>query len=318
MNRVDRLHAILVHLQSKKIVTAREIADRFEISQRPVYRDLRALEAGGVPIGAEAGVGYFLMEGYHLPPVMFTREEANALLTGEKLIRKHGNKPLRKGYQDALYKIKAVLDRDNKEAMETLDKQILVDPYGLEFRDQSDTAHLSELQKVLPAHKQVKIKYLAGYTVEATERIIEPIGLVFYGTRWHLIAYCLLREDYRDFRLDRIEHLEILKQDLNINHHPSISAYIQKIISETELIDVQIKVKKSIAKYIETPKYQFGWVSEQEDGDWLRMQFAVFDLDLMARWMLMFGENVEIIEPTELQISILKLVDQLNNYWNKR
>lgn len=88
MNRIDRLSAILIQLQSKKIVRAQEIADRFEISLRTVYRDIRALEEAGVPIGAEAGIGYFLMEGYNLPPVRFSKEEAGSILMATKLAEK--------------------------------------------------------------------------------------------------------------------------------------------------------------------------------------------------------------------------------------
>jgi len=86
MNRIDRVSAILIHLQTKKIVKAQEIADRFSISLRTVYRDIKALEESGVPVGGEAGVGYQLMEGYRLPPVMFTKEEAIAFLTAEKMV----------------------------------------------------------------------------------------------------------------------------------------------------------------------------------------------------------------------------------------
>ena len=85
LNRLDRLHAILTHLQSKKRVRAQEVADRFQISLRTVYRDVKALEESGVPVIGEAGSGYSIMEGYRLPPVMFTQEEASALIMGAKL-----------------------------------------------------------------------------------------------------------------------------------------------------------------------------------------------------------------------------------------
>src|SRR5690606_12965441 len=105
MNRIDRLTAILVQLQSKKVVTAQEIANRFEISLRTVYRDVRALEDAGVPIGAEAGKGYFIMEGYHLPPVMFTQQEANALVLGAKLIEGQTDVSIKKNFTEAMLKI---------------------------------------------------------------------------------------------------------------------------------------------------------------------------------------------------------------------
>src|SRR5688572_29301370 len=105
MNRIDRLHAILTHLQSKKKVTAQDIADRFNISLRTVYRDVKALEESGVPVIGEAGIGYSVMEGYRLPPVMFTQEEASALIMGAKLAEKFTDHSVRKHFDAALYKI---------------------------------------------------------------------------------------------------------------------------------------------------------------------------------------------------------------------
>src|SRR5688572_22198956 len=98
MNRIDRLTAILVQLQTKRVVKAEEIADRFEISLRTVYRDVKALMEAGVPIGSEAGKGYFIVDGYHLPPVMFTENEASAMLVGGKLVEKMTDKSIRKEF----------------------------------------------------------------------------------------------------------------------------------------------------------------------------------------------------------------------------
>src|SRR5438046_1665971 len=106
MNRLDRLSAILIQLQSKKIVKAQEIADRFHISLRTVYRDINSLEEGGIPIIGEAGVGYSIMDGYRLPPVMFTKEEATAFLMAEKILEKYTDSYNANMYKSALYKIK--------------------------------------------------------------------------------------------------------------------------------------------------------------------------------------------------------------------
>src|ERR1044072_6926076 len=126
MNRIDRLHAILTHLQSKKRVTAQEIADRFNISLRTVYRDVKALEESGVPVIGEAGSGYTVMEGYRLPPVLFTQEEASALLMGAKLAQHQTDASVQKHFLAALYKIKAVLRTSDKEHMDALDDNIAV------------------------------------------------------------------------------------------------------------------------------------------------------------------------------------------------
>ena len=125
MNRLDRLTAILIHLQTKRVVRAQELASRFNISLRTVYRDVRSLEEAGVPIGAEAGLGYFLTD-YNLPPVMFTNAEASALMMGGKLIETWTDQSVQTEFDSALYKIKSVLKRPDQEHLDDLDAHIRV------------------------------------------------------------------------------------------------------------------------------------------------------------------------------------------------
>src|SRR5258708_9409721 len=119
MNRIDRLTAILIQLQSKKIVKAEEISNRFEISLRTVYRDVKALMEAGVPIGSEAGKGYFIVDGYHLPPVMFSQEEASALLVAGKLVEKMTDESMLKSFESSLIEIKSVLSEVGKDHLES-------------------------------------------------------------------------------------------------------------------------------------------------------------------------------------------------------
>ena len=124
MNRIDRLTAILIQLQSKKIVLASEIADRFEISLRTVYRDVKALMEAGVPIGSEAGKGYFIVDGFHLPPVMFTQEEAGAMMMAGKLVEQMTDQSVRLSFDGALFKIKSVLNEAQKDHLQILQDHI--------------------------------------------------------------------------------------------------------------------------------------------------------------------------------------------------
>src|SRR6478735_3963073 len=121
MNRFDRITAILIQLQSKKIVKAQDLASRFDISLRTVYRDIRSLEEAGVPLYGEAGVGYSLVDGYRLPPVMFTREEAMSFVTAEKFMEQFTDASTKSSYQSAMYKMKAVLRSDEKELVENIE-----------------------------------------------------------------------------------------------------------------------------------------------------------------------------------------------------
>src|ERR1700742_1028880 len=126
MNRIDRISAILIHLQSRRVVKAGDIADRFNISLRTVYRDVKTLEEAGIPIIGEAGVGYSIMDGYRLPPVMFTREEATAFLTAEKFVEKLTDASTRASHKSAMYKIRAILKNAEKDLLEDMDDRILV------------------------------------------------------------------------------------------------------------------------------------------------------------------------------------------------
>lgn len=126
MNRINRVTSILIQLQSKKIIPAKEIAQRFNISLRTVYRDIRTLEEAGIPIGSEAGKGYFLVEGFLLPPVMFTAAEVGALITAGKFLNCHGDESFIKDFDSAMYKIKSILKHGEKNYAQELENSINV------------------------------------------------------------------------------------------------------------------------------------------------------------------------------------------------
>src|SRR5687768_2656700 len=123
MNRIDRVSAILIQLQSKRVVKAQQIADRFRVSLRTIYRDVKCLEEAGIPVIGEAGSGYSLMDGYRLPPVMFTKEEAISFLTAEKLVEKFTDETNGRNFKSAMYKVRAVLRTTEKELLERIDNQ---------------------------------------------------------------------------------------------------------------------------------------------------------------------------------------------------
>ena len=220
MNRIDRISAILILLQTRKIIKSYEIAERFDISIRTVYRDIRALEEAGIPIGAEAGTGYFLCEGYHLPPVMFTKEEASSLLTAEKLVEKFTDISINKHFKSALDKIKSVLSDREKDYLNNLDSYIKVLYNKPAQEEDFPNNFLTDIQQALARKKAIIIDYLALYNDKITRnRIIEPIGLCYYSYSWHLIGFCRLRNDYRDFRMDRIMGLRLTDENYDIKNY---------------------------------------------------------------------------------------------------
>jgi predicted DNA-binding transcriptional regulator YafY len=204
MNRLDRLTSILIQLQSKRLITAREIADRFEVTIRTIYRDIQTLRLAGVPIGEEEGKGYFLVEGYRLPPVMFTMEEARALVTTSKILNYHTEDSLKQNYESALFKIKAVLSLNDKDKLEFLNSRI-----GFQKPWAPASLYLDIIQHSITESEKLRIRYQSGKEEQITERIIRPYAVYFSGAVWTTIAFCELRQEMREFRLDRIQELRL-------------------------------------------------------------------------------------------------------------
>lgn len=207
--RLSRLTAILIQLQSKRLTTSTSLSEKFGVSVRTIYRDIKALEQAGVPVVTEDGKGYSLMEGYKIPPIMFSESEANALITVEQLVLKNRDSSLIHEYTEAVNKIKAVLLYSTKEKAELLSNRIAVSP----SIPQTGTSNsLTLIQHALTTFKVLKILYRTEEKDATTERRIEPFAL-YYSLQecWTVIAYCRLRKDYRMFRLDRVLKIEPLE-----------------------------------------------------------------------------------------------------------
>jgi len=201
--RLARLTAILTQLQSRRIVTAREIAERHQVSIRTVYRDIRTLEKSGVPIYTEEGKGYSIVDGYKLPPVMFTEQEASALITVERLLHANADYSLKETYQSAITKIKAVLGPTQKDKTELLNSRMQIRPP----QDKANTSrYLIQLQTAITDCKVVQLDYLS-LRQKRTQRKVEPFAVYHTHNHWIMVAYCQKRQDYRAFRLDCIQGL---------------------------------------------------------------------------------------------------------------
>lgn len=311
MNRIDRLQAILIHLQSKRVVTAAELADRFDLSIRTVYRDIRALEEAGVPIGSEAGVGYFLSDGYHLPPVRFTNAEASALLIGAKFVEQMSDSQTREAYQSALFKIKSVLNAKEKDELEKLQDNILV--FGNQNRCENlEQALLADVQHSIVSQTVIEVEYHAGYTDQVTIRRVEPIGMIYYGNRWHLIGYCQLRNDYRDLRIDRILSLERTNAPFSKKAHISLDEYFERVQNRDGMHKITLLVTRDSQHYIKESKYWYGFTYDEEcDDRWMMLHFRNSDLQGFSRWVILGGGSIRVVEPEELKALVGNLVAEL-------
>ncbi|HAO08157.1 MAG TPA: DNA-binding transcriptional regulator [Chryseobacterium sp.] len=207
--RISRLTAILTQLQTKRLLTASELAKKFSVSNRTIYRDIKALEQAGVPILTEEGKGYTIMDGYRIPPIMFTESEANALITAEQLILKNKDASFVKEYSEAILKIKSVLRNNTREKANLLSKRIL---FRQNTENDRTSNYLANLQLALTNFNLTKIKYHSTDTNQTSERTIEPFAIYSTQENWLLIAFCRLRNDFRAFRLDRIQNLNVLNE----------------------------------------------------------------------------------------------------------
>lgn len=199
MRRADRLFQIVQHLRGGRLVTAALLAERLEVSQRTIYRDIADLIGSGVPIEGEAGVGYVMRAGYDLPPMMFTNDEVSALVAGARLIRAWGGAAMAQAAEEALIKIEAVLP-------DALRQQVAkVQVYALQGPEMTDDlrALLDRIDSFVETRETIRIDY-EDQSGTASSRRIRPLGLFFWGKVWTLVAWCELRNDFRMFRLDRI------------------------------------------------------------------------------------------------------------------
>ena len=222
IKRISRLTAILTQLQTKRSLTAASLSEKFGVSKRTIYRDIRALEKAGVPVLTDEGKGYMLMEGYRIPPVMFTEKQANALILAEQLVLKNKDASFIKDYSEAIDKIKSTLrytikDKANLLANRTQYKEVI--------HRERNSNNLSDLQNALTNYNLVKIQYI-NKEGSVTNRLIEPFALLS-AENWYLIAWCRLRKEFRFFRLDRIQNMEILSENF-APHNLTLQEYFDK------------------------------------------------------------------------------------------
>jgi predicted DNA-binding transcriptional regulator YafY len=191
------------------------------MSVRTVYRDIKAIAESGIPVSFNPNKGYFIVPGYFTPPVSFTIEEANALLLSQTLVGGFADQTVQQEFSTAMTKIRAVLRQVDKEKLSILENGLKMQ---LPRRLDSELDYLSSIQHSITEQMQIKIGY-ESLKQEISERKVEPIGLVFYAFSWHMIAYCHLRNDYRDFKITRIKTLTKTSEPFKIKKHIALGEY---------------------------------------------------------------------------------------------
>lgn len=225
MNRIDRLLGIITTLQSRKYVAAESIASKYGISVRTVYRDIKAIGEQGIPVSFEPNRGYFLVQGFFLPPVSFSPDEANALLLMQAVVERFADKSILKHYSSALDKVKSVMRQSQKEKLEELENHIRLQTA---FPGLNDFEYLSVIQEAIASRTILDLRYQKT-NHEVSRRQVEPIGLVFYAYNWHLAAWCHQRREYRDFRVSRILNVTNTAQPFRVKKHIGLNEFMKQL-----------------------------------------------------------------------------------------
>jgi predicted DNA-binding transcriptional regulator YafY len=229
IERLSRITAILIQFLSRRLLNSKTLADKFGVSVRTIYRDIKLLERAGVPIVTEEGKGYSLMEGYKVPPITLTESEADALLTAELLLQSSNDTSLILAFASVSAKIKAVLPRALKDRTEKLEQKMGVS--NTYISDSPKSTLLLQLQKTLLAHAVVQLDY-TNKAGEKSQRDVEPFALYAnQRNEWVLIAFCRLRSDFRSFSLTNINTLTITDQPFE-PHTLTFEQYLRRYFSD--------------------------------------------------------------------------------------
>lgn len=309
MNRTDRLVAMVLHLQGRRVVRAEELAEVFEISERTVYRDIAALGEAGVPVVGEAGVGYSLARGYHLPPVMFTGDEALAMAVGEGLVRAMTDSSVAEPMGSALAKIRSVLPADHKDVLERLDRATAVlDPQG---GTAPDGDLLLSVQRAAISRAVLDMRY-RDRTGTPTTRQIEPLGVLFFNQSWYVVAWCRLREGLRHFRVDRMVSIKRTGERCPVRDDFTLAGHIESERHPGEqAVEVVVRMIPGAADGVRRERW-LEVVSERQLSEReVEMTLQVHSIEVAAWWVLSRAGTVEAVAPEALRSEVATQAEAL-------
>jgi predicted DNA-binding transcriptional regulator YafY len=220
MRRADRLIRIVHFLRGRRrAVTAKRIAQEFEICTRTVYRDIQDLMNSGAPINGEAGVGYVIDKQYYLPPVTFDADELEAIGLGISMVCHWTDDRFAEKAESAFAKIKAVLPASLQGELEQITTYSIANQTALPW-----TVSFSDLRECIRVRRKIRIRYTNELQQE-TNRTLRPLAVIFCSPVWLLAGWCEKRNDFRNFRLDRIRTVEFSEDTFDDENDKNLSAY---------------------------------------------------------------------------------------------
>jgi len=303
MNRTDRLLAIVLELQNNGRRRAEDLAVTFETSKRTIYRDLQALSEAGVPLLAIPGQGYELMEGYFLPPLSFSSEEASVLLLGSDFVSRSFEAAYQSIAQSASRKIEGVLPQKLREEVRRRQDSIRFIASG----NGSDSLALKELRRAVLENRTVEFCYQGRYHQEISYRTADPYGLAYYDGAWYLVAYCHLRQDIRHFRLERLNELSLTAKTFI---RPADFNLRQGQPEQERPILIQVQFDNEAARRVKESRY-FYITAEENNHAGLLVTLRVRQEQDALGWLLGWGSHAFVLEPASLRQRLIEEAEQL-------
>ncbi|HWA86130.1 MAG TPA: YafY family protein [Opitutus sp.] len=299
MNRTDRLVAMVLFLQGRRVVRAEELARHFEVNIRTIYRDVAALGEAGVPVIGEAGVGYSLMKGYHLPPVMFTTEEAVAMFVGGEMVKQFADASMTAPMETALLKIRSVLPLDRRDDLDRLARATAI--YGdAKPPDGLDQRTLLPIQQAIVSRRVLRMTYHGIERNADTVRDAEPLGVTFRNGAWYLVAWCRLRKDYRYFKLERLRSLEVLGERFAARPEFSLRDFLKEQSGGEPQIPARVWFSREGIERVRREALA-GELKAAPARDGFEVELAAFSLEWLARRILAYGPDAEALAPEKLR-----------------
>ncbi len=312
MNRTDRLLAIVLELQGRGQARAQDLAERFETSKRTIYRDIEALSEAGVPVVATPGRGYALMDGYFLPPLSFTADEATTLLLGGDFITGQFDAQYRAAAASAGRKIEAALPARRRDELRDLRESLhIVVPEGQQGPAPLVPHLLGELRRAILDRRTVRFRYHARHRVDTHEalgeRDADPYSLAHVAGAWYVIAHCHQRRALRKFRLDRIERLT-LTDDRFVR--PANFRLPQEQPDADRRVVVRVIFADEAARWVRESRYFYIVAQEEIDAGLLVTLRVRREVDILP-WLLGWGRQARVIEPRSLRLRLANEAEAL-------
>lgn len=301
--RFERILELYFVLQSRSVVRIEELEKRFGITKRTIYRDLKALDAVGVPVMNNEGKGFSIMEGFRIQPSRFTQEEVLSLMVAEKIMQQHETQVVKRHFESALMKVRGSFQPQQKIALDALEDKLQVSA-GVASSEYLPNV-ITLLLESINARHLTTIFYMKSSEITTTERIVEPVSLFYENGFWYLLAFCHLRNDYRSFRLDRVKNV-VVTQNLFTREHPS-PEILRNIETPEKTEKIIVRVSRPNAHYMFWERQSFGFISEVVSDTDVIMEFmcTVHPISFV-RWFMKFVDFGEILSPASLK-------DDLNN-----